>query len=41
MSLGDGDRADLREALRARLPTEDDGSIHLTARAWALRGTAA
>jgi ubiquinone/menaquinone biosynthesis C-methylase UbiE len=38
MSLGEDDRAALREALRSRLPTEDDGSIHLTARAWAVRG---
>jgi ubiquinone/menaquinone biosynthesis C-methylase UbiE len=28
----------LREALRARLPTDDDGAIRLTARAWAVRG---
>jgi SAM-dependent methyltransferase len=32
------DRAALRETLRSRLPTEPDGSIHLTARAWAVRG---
>ncbi len=37
-SLDDAARTTLRETLRARLPTEDDGSIHLTARAWALRG---
>ena len=30
----------LREAVRERLPTSDDGSIRLTARAWAVRGTA-
>ena len=29
----------LRERLRATLPTEPDGSIRLTARAWAIRGT--
>jgi SAM-dependent methyltransferase len=40
MSLSDADRADLRERLRARLPTEPDGSIPLTARAWAVRATA-
>jgi len=39
-SLGEGARSALREALRTRLPTADDGSIHLTARAWAVRGTA-
>jgi SAM-dependent methyltransferase len=31
-------RARLRERLRATLPTEPDGSIHLSARAWAVRG---
>ena len=31
-------RAALRKSLRSRLPTEADGSIHLTARAWAVRG---
>jgi SAM-dependent methyltransferase len=35
----DDDRTALREALRERLPTAADGSIHLTARAWAVRGT--
>jgi ubiquinone/menaquinone biosynthesis C-methylase UbiE len=39
-SLAEGARIALREALRTRLPTADDGSIHLTARAWAVRGTA-
>jgi SAM-dependent methyltransferase len=38
-SLGDGDRAALRQALERRLPTEDDGSIRLTARVWAVRGS--
>ncbi|HEV8360100.1 MAG TPA: class I SAM-dependent methyltransferase [Candidatus Thermoplasmatota archaeon] len=33
--------AALRERLRATLPTEPDGSIHLVARAWAARGTRA
>lgn len=28
----------LRESLRLRLPTQSDGSIHLTAAAWAVRG---
>ena len=37
-SLDDAARTRLREALRSRLPTADDGSIALTARAWALRG---
>jgi hypothetical protein len=40
VSLTEADRSALRDALRARLPTADDGSIHLTARAWAVRGTA-
>jgi SAM-dependent methyltransferase len=39
MSLPEEDRAALREQLRARLPVEDDGSIRLTARAWAVRGS--
>jgi ubiquinone/menaquinone biosynthesis C-methylase UbiE len=39
MSLPDEKRAALREALRARLPTDDDGTIRLTARAWAVRGS--
>jgi SAM-dependent methyltransferase len=38
MSLGEADRNALREILRARLPTADDGSIQLTARAWTVRG---
>jgi SAM-dependent methyltransferase len=37
-TLDDADRAVLRDAVRARLPIEDDGSIHLTGRAWAVRG---
>jgi SAM-dependent methyltransferase len=31
-------RSALRESLRERLPARDDGSIHLTARAWTVRG---
>jgi SAM-dependent methyltransferase len=38
MSLSDDARAALRERLRASLPTQRDGSIHLVARAWAVRG---
>ena len=38
MSLSAEARAALRERLRASLPTQPDGSIHLVARAWALRG---
>jgi trans-aconitate methyltransferase len=38
MSLEQQRRDGLREALRARLPTERDGSIRLMARAWAVRG---
>ena len=37
-SLDEQGRTALREALRSRLPTADDGSIALTARAWAVRG---
>jgi len=38
MSLSEEDRSALRERLRETLPTQPDGSIHLTARAWAARG---
>jgi SAM-dependent methyltransferase len=38
MSLTEARRAELRERLRIGLPTAGDGSIHLTARAWAARG---
>jgi hypothetical protein len=38
--LSDEARAQLRERLRTALPTEADGSIRLTARAWAVRGQA-
>jgi hypothetical protein len=31
----------LRQALADRLPPADDGSIRLTARAWAVRGSTA
>lgn len=37
--LSEDKRAALREALRKRLSTEADGSIHLTASAWAVKGT--
>jgi SAM-dependent methyltransferase len=40
MSLPDEHRGALREALRERLAAEPDGSIKMTARAWAVRGTA-
>jgi SAM-dependent methyltransferase len=36
--LSDERRADLREALRERLPADSGGAIGLTARAWAVRG---
>jgi len=39
-SLGPGDRDRLREVLHESLPIADDGSIHLTARAWAVSGVA-
>lgn len=38
MSLSEERRAALRERIRAGLPTAADGSIHLVARAWAVRG---
>lgn len=38
MSLPEDERAALRELLRARLPARPDGSIPLTARAWAIWG---
>jgi SAM-dependent methyltransferase len=38
MSLSDADRVALRETLRARLPSDEHGSIRLSARAWAIRG---
>jgi SAM-dependent methyltransferase len=37
MSLCEAARIELRELLRARLPIARDGSIHLLARAWAVR----
>jgi SAM-dependent methyltransferase len=40
MSLTEEHRRALRDLLRARLPSAPDGSIPLTARAWAVRGTA-
>jgi SAM-dependent methyltransferase len=41
MSLDEGARARLRERLRERLPARADGSIALTARAWAARAAVA
>jgi SAM-dependent methyltransferase len=40
MSLDEERRDALRDLLHARLPSAQDGSIPLTARAWAVRGTA-
>jgi hypothetical protein len=40
-SLDDAAREELRAALEAALVAEPDGTIHLTARAWAVRGTPA
>ena len=37
-SLDEHRRAELHERIRAGLPIEKDGSIHLVARAWAVRG---
>jgi SAM-dependent methyltransferase len=39
-SLADRERVALREELRAELPVRDDGSLHLTARAWTVQGHA-
>jgi SAM-dependent methyltransferase len=41
MSLDEAARARLRDCLRARLPIRSDGSISLTARAWAIRAAVA
>jgi SAM-dependent methyltransferase len=38
--LDEAPRTAVRDRLQATLPFEPDGSIHLTARAWAARGTA-
>ena len=38
MSLDEGARARLRDRLRARVPVAADGSVAMTARAWAVRG---
>ncbi len=38
MSLSEERRVALREHIRATLPIEASGSIHLIARAWAVRG---
>lgn len=40
-ALSESDRSSLRDLLRQRLPCRQDGSIALTARAWAVRGTVA
>ncbi|GAA1581715.1 class I SAM-dependent methyltransferase [Kribbella hippodromi] len=37
-SLAPADQDTLRETIRTRLPTQADGSIHLTTRAWAVTG---
>jgi SAM-dependent methyltransferase len=39
MSLSEAERAELRERIRRALPVRADGSIDLTARAWAVRGS--
>jgi SAM-dependent methyltransferase len=41
MSLSEEDREALEKRVRANLPIEQDGSIRLTARAWAVRGKVA
>jgi SAM-dependent methyltransferase len=40
MSLSEAQRAALRDRIREGLPIEPDGSIHLIARAWAVKGLA-
>lgn len=40
VSLPESDRKQLRDKIRDRLPERPDGSIELTARAWAVRGWA-
>ena len=40
MSLSERHRARLRDKIRSGLPIEDDGSIYLVARAWAVKGKA-
>lgn len=40
MSLSEHRRVALRDRIRSTLPFRDDGSVHLIARAWAVRGTA-
>ena len=37
-SVDEAARAALRERIRAALPVRPDGSIHLVARAWCVRG---
>ena len=39
VSLSADQRSRLRDGIQEVLPTHSDGSIHLTARAWAVRGT--
>ncbi len=39
MALNETERTQLRDHLRSRIPLQADGSICLTARAWAVRGT--
>ena len=41
MSLSVERRAQLRDSIRPRLPISSDGTIRLSARAWAVKGTAA
>lgn len=41
MALDETARGRLRDRIRARVPSQADGSIRLTARAWAVRGTVA
>jgi hypothetical protein len=39
MSLDEAKRQRLRDALKASIPTQPDGSISMIARAWAVRST--
>ena len=38
IALDEARRRDLHDRIRAALPAQPDGSIHLVARAWAIRG---
>ena len=41
LSLPEAERTALRETIRSALPVRADGSVEMTARAWAARGSRA